>query len=89
MKSTQGVKLDDETRERLIALGQLRNRSPHWLMRTAIQDFLQREEQIERDKREDMARWETYQLTGNAVSHEDAAFWLNQLADGKTAPCPS
>ncbi len=88
MAATQGIKLDEDTRARLKALGEKRNRSPHWLMKTAIQSYLEREENYEREKQEDKERWERYQLTGEAVSHEAAAHWLNDLAEGKNTPCP-
>jgi len=67
---THGVKLDEATANRLKALGAIRDRSPHWLMRTAIERYLDAEETYEREKREDMERWERYQLTGVAISHE-------------------
>ena len=88
MPTTQGIKLDDTTRTRLQTLGRQRNRSAHWLMRTAIEDYLQREENYEREKREDMQRWEEYQLTGKAISLEATAKWLNDLARNKVTPCP-
>lgn len=88
MAATQGIKLDENTRARLKALGEKRNRSPHWLMRTAIQTYLEREEQYEKEKQEDKERWERYQLTGQAISHDTAAEWLNNLADGKDTLCP-
>ena len=37
--TTMGVKLDDEVRTRLKALGECRDRTPHWLMKTAITEF--------------------------------------------------
>lgn len=88
MTTTQGVKLDESTCQRLKELGKLRDRSPHWLMRVAIENYLEQEEHCEREKREDMERWERYQLTGKAVSHKKAANWLGQLAAGKVKPCP-
>jgi hypothetical protein len=39
-----------------------------------------REEKYEEEKREDMVRWERYQLTGEAVSREKAAEWFENLA---------
>ena len=90
--TTQGIKLDESTRARLKALGEIRGRTPHWLMKTAIQRFLEQEEVTEREKREDMDRWEQYQLTGKAVTHDAAAKWLKSLAQGKVsgkaAKCP-
>jgi hypothetical protein len=42
--TTMGVKLDSELRERLKALGTLKQRSVHWLMREAIREYIEREE---------------------------------------------
>ncbi len=88
MTTTQGVKLDESTCQRLKELGKLRDRSPHWLMRAAIEKYLDQEERFEIEKREDMERWERYQLTGNAVPHEKVKSWLGELAAGKEKSCP-
>ena len=77
--TTTGIKLDEATRQRLKALGQSRQRSPHWLMKTAILEYLQREETYEAEKREDMARWEQYRQTGIAYSNEEMMEHLDQL----------
>ena len=70
MKTTMGVKLDNKTRERLKALGEQKERSPHWLMTRAIQEFLDREETYEREKQEDMQRWQQYTDAGEYISHD-------------------
>jgi predicted transcriptional regulator len=88
MTVTQGVKLDPETRDRLKALGELRRRSPHWLMRAAIEDFLHREEAVEREKRQDIERWQACELTGHTIGHETASAWLEDLAAGKISQRP-
>ncbi|MCC6628593.1 MAG: ribbon-helix-helix protein, CopG family [Chloroflexi bacterium] len=88
MTTTQGIKLDSATSARLKALGEARDRSPHWLMKTAILEYLEREEAYERLKREDMARWEQYQLTGEYVPHEQVATWLRDIASGQRRPWP-
>ncbi|MDP2204520.1 MAG: ribbon-helix-helix domain-containing protein [Methylicorpusculum sp.] len=44
MTTTVGVILDDETRDRLKNLGEVKQRSVHWLMREAIQDYIEKEE---------------------------------------------
>ena len=85
---TQGIKLEPEVRERLQKLGELKKRSPHFLMKEAITLYLEREERTERERAEDSARYERYQLTGEAVSDEAATAWLESLAQGKAAPCP-
>lgn len=83
MATTLGIKLEDDVRNRLKALGQKRDRTPHWIMKTAISDYLQREERYEAEKAEDMARYERYQLTGMSIPQEDAEDWLENLAKGK------
>lgn len=88
MATTQGIKLDDDTQSRLKVLGEKRHRSPHWLMRTAIERYLELEENYEREKSEDMLRWEQYQLTGDAVDNDVVEAWLGNLAHGKVAPWP-
>jgi len=83
MATTQGIKLDDSTQKRLKKLATLRNRSPHWIMRTAIESYLEREEQYEQEKMEDMTRWNRYLDTGNAVGSDKVESWLMQLSQGK------
>ena len=85
---TQAIKLEPEVRERLQKLGELKKRSPHFLMKEAITFYLEREEQREREREEDAARYERYQFTGEAVSDEAATAWLESLAQGKAALCP-
>jgi predicted transcriptional regulator len=80
-ETTIGVKLDETTRQRLKALGELRNRSPHWLMKVAIEDYLEREERYEREKREDMEEWENYLRTGDSIPQERVLAWLNEMVE--------
>ncbi len=40
MAETQGIKLDETTRARLKALGEIRGKLPHWLMNAAIESYL-------------------------------------------------
>ncbi len=79
--TTMGVKLDDEIRARLKKLGQARNRSAHWLMKEAIRRYLDAEERFEREKAEDMARYQEYLDTGGHITNEDMMAWLDELAE--------
>jgi predicted transcriptional regulator len=83
MSSTQAIKLDDETTNRLRTLAQQRNRSAHWLLRDALQRYLLEEERYEREKAEDLAEYEDYMVTGKAIDQETVAAWLHELASGK------
>ena len=89
MTTTVGVKLDEETRDRLKKLGAARQRSAHWLMREAIRKYLDEEEIIESRNREADAAWEEYQRTGQVVSHEKVMEWLDTWGTDQESPCPS
>ncbi len=71
-----GVKLDETLHLRLKALSTAKERTPHWLMRAAIEEYVSREEIYEREKREDMERWQRYKLTSQAIPHEAVDAWL-------------
>ncbi|MGH8592415.1 MAG: ribbon-helix-helix protein, CopG family [Gammaproteobacteria bacterium] len=86
--TTLGIKLDEHTRERLKALAEAKDRATHWLIKTAILEYLDKEEQAGRERREDLERWERYQLTGQAISHATVTEWLDALAKGERKPCP-
>jgi len=87
-RTTIGVKIDEATRDRLRALAEAKNRTPHWVVKEALAEYLAREEAREREKREDEARWDRYALTGEAVPHGRVRDWLKALADGEDAECP-
>ena len=77
---TTGIKLDQETKDRLKTLGEIRDRSPHWLMKKAIEEYLDREEAFEAGLAEDRRRYEEYVETGVYVSQDDMLDWLEGLA---------
>lgn len=53
-----------KTRERLRRLAEARSRAPHYLMRDAINQYLDREEARESFKQEAITSWEEYRETG-------------------------
>lgn len=80
MSATTGIKLDQTTRARLQVLGEMKDRSPHWLMKRAIAEYVDREERYEREKQEDMRRWQRYQESGAFIDHDDMRGRLSALA---------
>lgn len=82
------VKLDDEMLARVQELAELRQRSPHWIMREAIGQYVAREEQREQLKRDTERAWEEFQATGQQVTAESVEDWLNSWGneDERTAP---
>jgi predicted transcriptional regulator len=88
MSMNKAVKLDDAIYDRLKALGNARDRTPHWLMKTAIVEYVEREEAYEREKNEDMERLAEYEKTGYAISNEIASKWLASVGTDCELPCP-
>ena len=82
------VKLDDETRDRLKQLAETKQRTTHWLMREAIKQYVNQEEQRESLRQDAMQAWEAYQSTGQHVSHHAADAWLKALESGKDIEPP-
>ena len=82
--STLGIKLDSETRSRLKNLSEIKRRSSHWLMKEAIQQFLDSEEAYEKEKTEDEKRYQHYLTTGQHVSEQSMKSLFSELRDRAT-----
>ena len=78
--STTGLRLKDDTKRRLEILGQVRDRSASYLMNEAIEQYLNREEALEAERQLVISRWEKFEITGEAVSHEDVKSWALGLS---------
>lgn len=76
-KTTIGVELDSETRDRLKALGAVKDRSRHSLMREAIAQYLEREEAKERERQTTLERWQRYTQTGETVDNDAVSEWID------------
>lgn len=70
------VKLDPDVRDRLERLGELKHRSPHWLMKEAITRYLEQEEYHEQLNQETLSRWQEAEQ-GRVVSHQAVSKWLD------------
>jgi predicted transcriptional regulator len=86
--SATSLKLDIKTKERVQRLAEARRRSPHWVMREAIEQYVEREEKREQFRYEALAAWTHYQTTGLHVTAEEADAWLAKLEAGKDAAPP-
>ncbi len=83
-----GIKLDETLHTRLKVLSTVKERSPHWLMKAAIEDYVAREEIYELEKREDQERWQRYKLSGQAIPNETVNSWLESWGSDHELPCP-
>ena len=50
----------------------------NYLIREAVDRYLKEEEQYEKEKVEDMQRYQEYQDTGVSISHKEIKTWLHQ-----------
>jgi len=71
------VKIDDALKSRVQRLANARRRSSHWIMREAIEQYVEREEARENFKQEALASWAAYQETGRHVTGQEVRAWLN------------
>jgi len=82
------LKLDIETKARIQRLAASRRRTPHWILREAVEQYVEREEARERLRQDAVAAWEHYQETGLHVTEAEADRWLAKLEAGKRASPP-
>ena len=83
------IKLDDDTKARVKRLADARQRSPHWLMREAITQYVDREEKREAFRQDTVQAWEAFRATGQHVTAEAADAWLAELELGKDVDPPA
>jgi predicted transcriptional regulator len=86
--SATTLKLDPSIKERIGRLASTRRRTPHWLMREAVEQYVEREEQREKFRQDALAAWADYQTTGLHLTAEEADAWLAKLEAGKRAAIP-
>ena len=81
--TTTSLKLDTEIKDRLQWLATVRDRKPHYLMREAIQQYVDREEKREQFRQEALAAWSDFQASGIHLTAEEADAWLARLETGE------
>lgn len=82
------VKLDPDMRARLERLAESRRRTPHWMLRDAIAQYVVREEKREAFRQDTLKAWEEYQATGLHVTADEADAWLESLEEGNDIEPP-
>lgn len=83
------IKLDEDTKDRVKRLAEARQRTPHWLMREAIAQYVDREEKREAFRQDTLKAWANFRDTGLYVTADEADAWLAQLEDGKDVDPPT
>jgi len=82
------LKIAAETKDRIKRLAQTRQRSAHWLMRQAIEQYVDREEKRDAFREQALQAWQDYQETGLHVSGQEAVAWLDSWGSDDELPAP-
>ncbi|EIW8495244.1 CopG family ribbon-helix-helix protein [Escherichia coli] len=88
MATATSIKLDDDLKSRVKQLAEARDRKPHWIMREAITQYVEREEKREALRRDTLAAWEEYQSTGLHATAEEVDKWLESWGTENELPAP-
>jgi predicted transcriptional regulator len=83
------VKVDVETKARLKRLGEARHRTPHWLMRQAISQFLEREEKRESFRQDALNAWDEYKAKSLHATADEVEAWLASWGTDNELPAPA
>lgn len=75
------VKLDPKTKNKLQHLSKVKSRSTHWLMKKAIDDYVEKEETREKLRQESLFRWQEAEA-GKVTSHDKVIDWLDSWGTG-------
>ncbi len=82
------VKLDVETRIRIEHLAEVRQRSTHWMMREAINQYVEREEKREEFRQATLNAWAEFQETGLHATAAEVNEWLASWGTENELPAP-
>lgn len=88
MATATSIKLDDELKSRVQHLAGLRRRSAHWIMREAIEQYVEREEKREAFRQDTIEAWEEFQATGLHATAEEVEKWLASWGTEDELPPP-
>ncbi len=88
MSKAVSVKLEDEERARLVSLAEIKQRTPHYLMREAIREYLAREEQRAGFIKEAQDAWRDFERTGKHLTLADMEAWVRKLEKTPSQPLP-
>lgn len=84
------IKINDALKARVQQLAELRQRSAHWVMREAIEQYVSREEAQESFKLAALASWMAYQESGQHLTGKEVRAWLKTWgteAESRLPPC--
>ena len=88
MAAPTSLKLDDELKERLARVAAARRRTPHWMMREAVAEYVARQEDDLEGEADAEAAWEEFQRDRLGVPGDVMDEYLLALSRGERPPPP-
>ena len=84
--STVTIKLDPPDRDRIASLAVMKKRTPHYLMKEAILEYVQREEARQNFIKVADASFEHYKETGLHITLDEFSAWVDDVQKNPDAP---
>ena len=84
--STVTIKLDPSDRERIASLAAMKKRTPHYLMKEAILEYVQREEARQNFIKAADTSFEHYKETGLHITLDEFSAWVDDVQKNPGAP---
>lgn len=82
------IKIDDELKNRVRDLANARKRSASWIMKEAIQQYVDREAALESIQQEATESWIEFQETGLHITGQEAITWLRTWGTDEETKMP-
>jgi predicted transcriptional regulator len=86
---TVTIKLDPADRDRIAALAAMKKRTPHYLMKEAILDYVKKEEARQNFIQAAEASFEHYKETGLHISLDEFSAWVDDVQQNPDASIPA
>ena len=83
---TVTVKLDPSDRDRIVSLAAMKKRTPHYLMKEAILEYVQREESRQNFIKAAESSFEHYKETGLHITLDEFSTWADEVQQNPNTP---
>ena len=83
------IKLDDADRDRIASLATAKKRTPHYLMKEAILEYVKKEEARQNFIAAAESSFEHYKETGLHITLDEFSHWVDEVQEIPEAPAPA
>ena len=83
------IKRDDADRDRIASLATAKKRTPHYLMKEAILEYVKKEEARQNFIAAAESSFEHYKETGLHITLDEFSHWVDEVQEIPEAPAPA